>query len=206
MFSSSQSTVACGYRPMITRSASLYSASVAIASIEPSASACSSSHCAAESTSGSCGRSTPSSAAISVATISRRPIARQGPKFKTGGMFSFSQTARSFGPAYLAASGVMSPQFSIPPEEHPAVRTRMSREISSFVSSTLKTSCPPAVRLEHPTTPARPLISPDASSSISGVHFPPRKDFKEPSLTPVNVWSFPCSSMRCNATLPRRSL
>ena len=41
MFSSSQSTVACGYRPMITRSASLYSASVAIASIEPSASACS---------------------------------------------------------------------------------------------------------------------------------------------------------------------
>ena len=41
MFSSSQSTVACGYRPMMTRSASLYSASVAIASIAPSESACS---------------------------------------------------------------------------------------------------------------------------------------------------------------------
>ena len=37
IFSSSQSTVACGYRPMITRSASLYSASVATASIVPSA-------------------------------------------------------------------------------------------------------------------------------------------------------------------------
>ena len=51
---------------------------------------------------------------------------------------SFSQTARSFGPAYLAASGVISPQFSIPPEEHPAVRTIISLEINSFVSSTRK--------------------------------------------------------------------
>ena len=148
----------------------------------------------------------PIASASSVATISRRPIARHGPKFNTGGIFNFSQTARSFGPASFAASGVIRPQFSIPPEEHPAVKTRISFAISSLVSSTDNTSCPPAVRLEQPTTPAIPLISPATIKSINGFQFPPRKSFKDSSLTPVKVWSFPCSGIRLNSTFPLLSL
>ncbi len=45
----------------------------------PSANACSSNHCGAERTNGSCGKSIPRSLANSVATISSLPIARHGP-------------------------------------------------------------------------------------------------------------------------------
>ncbi len=58
----------------------------------------------------------PIASANSVATISSLPIARHGPKFNTGGIPKDSHTFLSFGPAYLAASGFINPQFSIPPE------------------------------------------------------------------------------------------
>ena len=141
-----------------------------------------------------------------MATISRRPIARQGPKFSTGGIPRDSQTARSLGPASLAASGVMRPQFSKPPEEHPAVSTMISRAISSLVSSTVSTSWPPAVRLEQPTTPATPLMSPDTIRSIRGCQLPPRNFFKDTSLTPVTVSRLPWSAKRFKGTHWRRAL
>ena len=69
-------------------------------------------------------------------------MARQGPKFKTGGMPSSLQTARRLGPARSAASGVIRPMFSSPPEEQPAVRTRMSLAMSSFVRAAVRVSWP----------------------------------------------------------------
>ena len=84
------------------------------------------------------------------ATISRRPIARHGPKLRTGGMPSFSQTARSFGPASSAAFGSMRPQFSRPPEEQPAESTMMSRLMIPSSARPVSTSWPPKVRFEQP--------------------------------------------------------
>ena len=133
----------------------------------------------------------PIASANSVATISSLPIARHGPKFNTGGIPKDSHTFLSYGPAYLAASGFINPQFSIPPEEHPAVKTIISLDINSLTKSTLKTSCPPAVKFEHPTTPATPFISPATNKSISGFQFPPKKSFNEPSLIPVSALSNP---------------
>ena len=65
----------------------------------PSANACSSNHCGAESATGNCGISTFNAAANSLTTISILPIARHGPKFNTGGIFNFLQTAFKFSPA-----------------------------------------------------------------------------------------------------------
>lgn len=78
--------------------------------------------------------------------------------------------------------------------------------ISSLVSSTVSTSWPPAVRLEQPTTPATPLMSPDTIRSIRGCQLPPRNFFKDTSLTPVTVSRLPWSAKRFKGTHWRRAL
>ena len=103
----------------------------------PSANACSSNHCGAESATGNCGISTFNAAANSLTTISILPIARHGPKFNTGGIFNFLQTAFKFSPANSSAPGDINPTFSSPPVEHPADNTKISFLINSFTNSTV---------------------------------------------------------------------
>ena len=132
-FISSVSTLTAVLLPVTNGGSPRCSGSPSASPKHPSASACSSSHCAAEKYQWKlwkiyaklCG----DFCCNDFQTADRKTRTKNS---KPAECSVFSQTARSFGPAYLAASGVMSPQFSIPPEEHPAVRTRMSREISSL--------------------------------------------------------------------------
>ena len=78
-------------------------------------------------TTGSCGRVTFMVSAMALATISMRPMLRQGPKLSTGGMPRASHTAFKPGPAQSLAPGEQNPQLARPPVVQPADRTRMSR-------------------------------------------------------------------------------
>ena len=76
------------------------------------------------------------------------------------------------GPANPAASRLIRPQFSRPPQVHPADTTSISLAISFFTNSTVNTSWPLARRLEQPTTAATPLMLPAAIRSINGAKLP----------------------------------
>ena len=71
----------------------------------------------------------------------------------------------------------------------------MSFLINSLASSTVNTSCPFALKLEHPTTAAIPLIFPETIASMSGCKVPPKAATKVSSDKPVMDLSKPCCAM-----------